>query len=92
MSNQHARCDGLKQVVEVAVSAAGFVANLEAIRQPFVDPHHLVDRFHLRAVHDLASADEHADRDTFAVNVESDVKPRRLPGVRVTKPETLRPA
>src|SRR5262249_55359872 len=66
--------DRAKQVVVVAVAATGFVADLEAAGQRLEDPHHFVDGADLDAADDLPGLAEHADRDAFVVDIETDVK------------------
>jgi hypothetical protein len=63
-----------QQVVEVAVAAAGLVADLEAVGQAGEHAHQVRDGPHLGAVDDLALLVEGADRDALGVDVEADVK------------------
>jgi hypothetical protein len=63
-----------QQVVEVAVAAAGLVADLEAIRQALEDMEHLLEAPHLGAAEHLSGFAEDADGNAFAVNVEPDVE------------------
>src|SRR5262245_12169209 len=78
MRHQDPRGQRPQQVVIVAVTAAGLVAGLEAIRQAFEDPHHLLDRPHLGAANDLPCLAEHADGDPLAVDIEPYVKHQYL--------------
>src|SRR5262245_40358646 len=68
------RGDRAEQVVVVAVTATGLVADLEAVGQRLEDPHHLVDGADLGAADDLPGLAEGADRDALVVDVETDVE------------------
>src|SRR5262245_21822265 len=72
------RGDRAEQVVVVAVTATGLVADLEAVGQRLEDPHHLVDGADLGAASDLPGLAEDADRDAPVVDVETDVEHGRL--------------
>jgi hypothetical protein len=50
MRDENARGQRLHQVVEVAIAAAGLVAEIEAIRQALEDLQHPLDAPHARAV------------------------------------------
>jgi hypothetical protein len=63
-----------QQVVEVAVAAAGLVADLEAVGQAGEHAHQVLDGPHLGAVDDLALLVEGADRDVLGVDIQADVK------------------
>jgi hypothetical protein len=60
--------------VVVALAAAGFVADLEAVEQGIEGPHHLVDGADLGTADDLPSLAEDADRDALVVDIETDVE------------------
>src|SRR5262245_32160882 len=62
----------------MAVAAAGLVADLEPVGQAFEGPHHLLDRAHLAAAHQLPLVAEYADGNTLAVNIESYVVHKHL--------------
>ena len=74
MRHHYPRRQRSQQVVEVAIPATRLVANLEAIRQPLEDLHHLFDASHPRAVGHLPSFDQDADRNVLRVNIEPHVK------------------
>jgi hypothetical protein len=67
-----------QQVVVVAVAAAGLVADLEAIRQPFEESHHLVDGAYLGATDELPCLAEHAHGDPLAMDIEPNVQHKYL--------------
>src|SRR5262245_66664028 len=68
------RGDRAEQVVVVAVTATGLVADLEAIGQRLKDPHHLVDGADLGGADDRPGLAEDADRDALVVDIETDVE------------------
>src|SRR5690242_11154994 len=78
MRDEHSCSESTENVVVMAITATGLIADLEPIMQPFEDSHHLVDRPHLAAVNDLSRLVEYTNRDAFGVNVESDVEHRNL--------------
>jgi hypothetical protein len=57
----------------MAVVAAGLVADLEAIRRDLEDPHYLVDGADPRWADDSPGLAEHADRDAFVADIETDL-------------------
>src|SRR5262245_5341270 len=75
--------------MEMTISAARLVADLEALGLPFKQPHHLVDRPHLRTLNNLSRFVKDAHRHPLIVNVESDVQHRNLPRSGDVKPDSV---
>src|SRR5271157_2669411 len=78
MRHQDSRSQRTQQVVVVAIPATGLVADLEAIGQAFEDSHHFLDGSHLAAARNLPCPAEHAQGNTFAVDIEPDVEHKCL--------------
>jgi hypothetical protein len=64
--------------VVVAIPSTGLVSDLEAIRQPFEDSHHLLDCADLGTTDKLPCVAEHAHGDPLAVDIEPGVKDKYI--------------